>query len=58
MRILDARIFSKSFGGKIEILKKGWHRKLKKKKNGPCLFCAPVFSSLFGRVNLGSQDNF
>ena len=42
MRILDARIFSKSFGGKKEIFKKGLRQKIKK-KNGPWSVLFQVF---------------
>ena len=58
MPILDARIFSKSFGGKIEILKKGWHRKLKKKKMAHAYFVRPYFSKSFWKSKFRQSRQF
>ena len=53
MRILGARIFSKSFGGKIKIFNKGWHTHGKNNWRMRILG-ARIFSKFFG----GKIKNF
>ena len=49
MRSLGTGIFSKFFGGKMKIFNKGWHRKVKNKKNRRMRSLgARIFSKFFG----------
>ena len=52
MRIFGARIFSKSFGGKIQNFQTD-SNEMEKLKNGACVFKAPVFflSFLAGKLD-------